>query len=80
MFSGQPTIIVIQSWPSIMDSETAAAYLGESKSQFIKICRLYPDRLRSFNLLANGETRWDRDDIEMFKQWRKVIGVERRTT
>lgn len=74
-----PEITIVQAWPAVLDTKTAAAYIGESPSQFIKIVRLYPTRLRSYNLLPNGETRFDRADIDAFIAWRKGIGVERRT-
>ncbi len=73
-------VAVIQAWPAVLDRHTAAAYLGESETQFIKIVRLYPSRLRSFNLLENGETKWLRDTLDAFLEWRESVGVERKAS
>ena len=63
--------------PFAMRAKEAAAYIGESETQFRRLVGIYPDRLRPFNYLPKGEAKWSRDDLEAFVGWRKAIGVER---
>lgn len=74
----EPTINVLSGWPASLCQEDAASYVGISRTQFVKICKLYPDKLRAFNLLGGGDPRWSRDAIDEFLLWRKSIGVEER--
>jgi hypothetical protein len=73
-----PSLTVINEWPAVMGTADAAAYLGESTSQFTRLVRLYPNKLRTFNLLPNGEVKFRREDIDAYIEWRQSVGVERR--
>lgn len=73
----EPTLTVIQSWPSVLGAETASVYLGVSKSQFFKLVKMYPEKLRSYNLVPNGDAKWSRESLDEFRMWRESIGVEK---
>lgn len=71
------TVVHVQDWPAVMDRQTAAAYLGVSDSHFQTILKTYHDRVRAFNLLPNGDTKWSRDTLDAFVKWRESLGVEK---
>lgn len=72
-----PAITIVQDWPGVMGAEVASAYIGVSRSQFFKLVKLYPDRLRTYNLVPNGDVKWSRESLDSFRLWRESIGVER---
>lgn len=72
-----PAVTIVNEWPAVLGRHEAAAYVSQTPAQWERITRLYPDRLRTFNLLPNGETKWRRVDIDAFLDWRQSVGFER---
>lgn len=69
-------IVLVKVWPEALGQKEAAICLGVSESQFKKLVRLYPDKLRPFNLLPKGDPRWLKRTLDEFLAWREVVGVE----
>lgn len=63
--------------PDVVGAKEAAYLLGMKETAFRETVKLYPDKLRAFNLSPNGRAVWSREDILSFREWRKSIGLER---
>ena len=73
-----PNVSIVQGWPAVMGADVASSYLDVSRAQFLKLVKMYPDRLRTYNLIPNGDVKWSRETLDAFRVWREAIGVEKR--
>lgn len=71
------TVHEIRYKPVAMGAKEAAAFLGVKETQFRAMCDLYPDRLRCFNYVPNGQRMWRTESLEEFARWKESIGLEK---
>lgn len=62
--------------PLVYTAEEAADALRISKSYFVQLTQLYPDRLSGLTYRPGGDRRWSKEQIAAFKAWREQVGAE----